>query len=63
MNLDIKLELDIAASGMAVWRCLSEARHMGRRWREGVVLEPRIGGRFLEPWRAPGGTDPGARKR
>jgi uncharacterized protein YndB with AHSA1/START domain len=57
MSLEITLGLDIAASSAEVWRCLSEARHIGRWWRKGVVLEPKVGGRFLEPWREPGGAD------
>lgn len=57
MSLEIKLDIDIAAPIAEVWRCLTEARHMGRWWREGVVLEAVAGGRFLEPWREPGGAD------
>jgi uncharacterized protein YndB with AHSA1/START domain len=57
MGLEIELEVDIGAPRAAVWRCLTEARHIGRWWRQGVVLEPVTGGRFLEPWRSPDGAD------
>ena len=47
----IALSADIAAPPAAVWRALTDADARAAWWRDGIVLEPWPGGRFVEPWR------------
>ena len=40
----------IDASPEAVWKALTDPGKISQWWGEGVKIEPRVGGRFEEPW-------------
>lgn len=50
------IEKTIAASRQHVWRCLTEPDCFKVWWRETVDFEPKLGGRFTEPWKTPDGA-------
>ncbi|HEY9057351.1 MAG TPA: SRPBCC domain-containing protein [Aurantimonas sp.] len=46
---------DVDVSPASVWECLTEPECFKSWWRDEIEFEPRLGGRFVEPWKDPSG--------
>lgn len=46
---------DVDAAPASVWECLTEPQCFKSWWRDEIEFEPKLGGRFLEPWKDPSG--------
>jgi uncharacterized protein YndB with AHSA1/START domain len=48
--MEFEVSTQIKAKPQAVWAALTDGRMIQEWWDEGVVLEPRVGAFFQEPW-------------
>jgi uncharacterized protein YndB with AHSA1/START domain len=55
---EIELNVVVACPPEAVWRALTDNSALRQWWAPGVVIDPEVGGAFVEPW-----VDPSGRRR
>lgn len=46
----IEKSITIKASVDEIWRSLTDSEELENWWGDGILLEPRVGGSFREPW-------------
>lgn len=57
MNADVIEEsIKVRATPEEIWRALTDSDELEDWWSEEVILEPRKGGKFREPWLDDGGA-------
>ena len=52
---EIELHVIVASPPEAVWRALTDNSAIRQWWAPGVVIDPEVGGAFVEPWVDPAG--------
>ncbi|HEY8547890.1 MAG TPA: SRPBCC domain-containing protein [Acidimicrobiales bacterium] len=52
---EIELHVVVACPPEGVWRALTDNAAIRQWWAPGVVLDPEVGGAFVEPWVDPSG--------
>jgi uncharacterized protein YndB with AHSA1/START domain len=50
MNEIIEQSVILRASAPEIWRALTDRDDLEEWWSEGVTLEPKVGGKFIEIW-------------
>lgn len=49
-KVSFSTEIELAATRERVWRALTTEKDLGQWWNPGVILQPKVGGIFYEPW-------------
>lgn len=52
---EIELNVVVACTPDGVWRALTDNSAIRQWWAPGVVIDPEVGGAFVEPWVDPSG--------
>lgn len=46
----IELSISVKASAAEIWRALTDSDELENWWSDDMSLEPKVGGKFSEPW-------------
>lgn len=53
----IQKDLLLNVGPQQVWKMLTDPNRLAMWWQPGMILEPHVGGRFVEPWKGSDGSD------
>ncbi len=57
MQNSIEHSFSTEASAGEIWNSLTDRDELENWWGEGIILEPKVGGRFCEPWQDDDGVN------
>lgn len=53
----IQKDIVVSAEPREVWKTLTDPDRLAAWWQPGMIFEPHVGGRFVEPWKGADGSD------